>query len=48
MLVGNHRDAWTFGAGDPSSGTAGLLEMSRGYGQLLQNGVMVVLLCVNH
>ena len=28
MILGNHRDAWTFGAVDPNSGTAVLLEVS--------------------
>ena len=28
VLLGNHRDAWTFGAVDPNSGTAALLEVS--------------------
>ncbi|KAK1290097.1 putative glutamate carboxypeptidase 2 [Acorus calamus] len=27
VLLGNHRDAWTFGAVDPNSGTAALLEI---------------------
>lgn len=27
VLLGNHRDAWTFGAVDPNSGTAALLEV---------------------
>ncbi|EFJ38722.1 hypothetical protein SELMODRAFT_61589, partial [Selaginella moellendorffii] len=27
VLLGNHRDAWTYGAGDPNSGTACLLEV---------------------
>nr|XP_051227728.1 probable glutamate carboxypeptidase LAMP1 isoform X2 [Lolium perenne] len=27
VILGNHRDAWTFGAADPSSGTAALLEL---------------------
>ncbi|KAJ0840514.1 putative glutamate carboxypeptidase II [Helianthus annuus] len=26
VILGNHRDAWTFGAVDPNSGTAALLE----------------------
>jgi len=25
VVIGNHRDAWVFGAGDPSSGTAAML-----------------------
>ena len=29
MILGNHRDAWTFGAAvDPNSGTAALLEVT--------------------
>ncbi|KAF7030494.1 hypothetical protein CFC21_042027 [Triticum aestivum] len=27
VILGNHRDAWTFGAADPNSGTAALLEI---------------------
>ena len=38
VIVGNHRDAWTFGAVDPSSGTAALLEAVHGVGTLLQQG----------
>ena len=29
VLLGNHRDAWVFGAVDPTSGTAVMLEISR-------------------
>lgn len=29
VILGNHRDAWTFGAVDPNSGTAVLLEASK-------------------
>lgn len=28
VILGNHRDAWTFGAVDPNSGTATLLEVT--------------------
>jgi N-acetylated-alpha-linked acidic dipeptidase len=38
VIMGNHRDAWTFGAVDPNSGTSALLEASRGFGQLLKSG----------
>ncbi|XP_035675043.1 putative N-acetylated-alpha-linked acidic dipeptidase [Branchiostoma floridae] len=38
VLLGNHRDAWVFGAIDPNSGTASLLELARVYGKLLQEG----------
>ena len=27
VLIGNHRDAWVYGAGDPSSGTACLIDV---------------------
>jgi N-acetylated-alpha-linked acidic dipeptidase len=37
-VMGNHRDAWTFGAVDPNSGTAAMLEAARGFGQLLKSG----------
>ena len=29
VILGNHRDAWIFGAVDPSSGTAALMEVVR-------------------
>ena len=38
VLVGNHRDAWTYGAADPNSGTVPLLAVARGIGQLLKQG----------
>ena len=38
VLLGNHRDAWVFGAVDPSSGTATLLELARALGQLVREG----------
>ena len=38
VLLGNHYDAWTFGAVDPNSGTAVLLEISRVLGQLRSTG----------
>ncbi len=38
VIVGNHRDAWVFGAVDPSSGTAAMLEAVRGVGALLRTG----------
>jgi len=38
VVVGNHRDAWTYGAVDPSSGTTALLAVARGLGQLLKQG----------
>jgi N-acetylated-alpha-linked acidic dipeptidase len=38
IIMGNHRDAWTFGAVDPNSGTTAMLEAGRGFGQLLKTG----------
>jgi N-acetylated-alpha-linked acidic dipeptidase len=38
VVIGNHRDAWSYGAFDPSSGTAALLEVARSFGQALQAG----------
>lgn len=38
VLLGNHRDAWVYGAADPNSGTAALLEVARGLGNLYQSG----------
>jgi N-acetylated-alpha-linked acidic dipeptidase len=38
VIMGNHRDAWTFGAVDPNSGTTAMLEAARGFGQLMRNG----------
>jgi N-acetylated-alpha-linked acidic dipeptidase len=38
VVVGNHRDAWVYGAVDPNSGTAAMLEAVHGIGALLQSG----------
>ncbi|RXG55764.1 N-acetylated-alpha-linked acidic dipeptidase 2 [Armadillidium vulgare] len=38
VLIGNHRDAWGYGAMDPSSGTAQVLEMARVFGTFLKEG----------
>ncbi|CAM8891734.1 unnamed protein product [Rhodiola kirilowii] len=38
ILLGNHRDAWTFGAVDPNSGTSALLDIARRYAVLMQSG----------
>ena len=38
IVMGNHRDAWTFGAVDPNSGTTAMLEAAHGFSQLLKNG----------
>ncbi|CAN7983702.1 unnamed protein product, partial [Ixodes hexagonus] len=37
-VTGNHHDAWGFGASDPSSGTAALLEASRTLGAMVARG----------
>ena len=37
-VVGNHRDAWVYGAVDPSSGTAAMLEAVHGLGALTKQG----------
>ena len=39
VILGNHRDAWVYGGVDPSSGTAAILEMTRGLGALLKKGI---------
>jgi N-acetylated-alpha-linked acidic dipeptidase len=38
VIAGNHRDAWAFGAADPGSGTAAMLEAVHGLGALLKQG----------
>ena len=38
VIMGNHRDAWIYGAVDPSSGTAAMLESVHGIGALLKQG----------
>jgi N-acetylated-alpha-linked acidic dipeptidase len=38
VVAGNHRDAWVYGAVDPSSGTAAMLETVHGIGVLLHQG----------
>ena len=38
VVAGNHRDAWVYGAVDPNSGTASLLEAVHGLGELLRSG----------
>ncbi|XP_056014480.1 glutamate carboxypeptidase 2-like isoform X2 [Ostrea edulis] len=39
ILLGNHHDAWVFGAIDPLSGTAVLTELIRVFGEMLKSGV---------
>jgi N-acetylated-alpha-linked acidic dipeptidase len=38
VVAGNHRDAWVYGAVDPSSGTAAMLETVHGIGTLVHQG----------
>ena len=38
IYIGNHRDAWCFGAINPGSGTAVFLEVVRLFGELLEMG----------
>jgi N-acetylated-alpha-linked acidic dipeptidase len=38
VVAGNHRDAWVYGAVDPNSGTAAMLEAVHGLGALLKSG----------
>ena len=38
VVAGNHRDAWVYGAVDPNSGTAAMLEAVHGIGELLRSG----------
>lgn len=39
VVLGNHHDAWEYGAVDPSSGTASLMELTRALGTLLHQGI---------
>jgi N-acetylated-alpha-linked acidic dipeptidase len=39
VLLGNHRDAWVYGAVDPSSGTASMMELTRALGELKERGI---------
>ncbi|XP_004136724.3 LOW QUALITY PROTEIN: probable glutamate carboxypeptidase AMP1 [Cucumis sativus] len=48
VLMGNHRDAWSFGAVDPNSGTAALLDIARRFSLLRRlgwNPRRTILLC---
>jgi N-acetylated-alpha-linked acidic dipeptidase len=38
VVAGNHRDAWVYGAVDPNSGTAAMIESVHGIGELLKSG----------
>lgn len=39
VILGNHHDAWVYGAADPGSGTASLLEVARCMGELAKAGM---------
>ncbi|HWE40203.1 MAG TPA: M28 family metallopeptidase [Isosphaeraceae bacterium] len=38
VMIGNHRDAWVYGAVDPGSGTASTLEACRALGEAVKHG----------
>lgn len=38
VVVGGHRDAWTYGAVDPISGTVDLLQLAEAYGKAVRAG----------
>ncbi|CAM4743118.1 unnamed protein product [Rotaria magnacalcarata] len=38
IVIGNHRDAWSLGSVDPTSGTATMLEITRVLGEMSKNG----------
>ncbi len=38
IVVGGHRDAWTYGAVDPGSGSVAMLQMAEDYGKLWGTG----------
>ncbi len=38
VMLGNHHDAWVFGAADPGSGTSAMLETARAFGELAKSG----------
>lgn len=38
VVLSNHHDAWVYGAVDPASGTAAMLETARAFGHLLRQG----------
>lgn len=38
VMIGNHRDAWVYGAVDPGSGTAATMEMCRALGSAVKHG----------
>jgi len=38
VIIGNHHDAWVYGAVDPSSGTAAVMEIGRSLSELMKTG----------
>lgn len=38
VIIGNHRDAWVYGAGDPHSGTSTMLEIARALAICVEGG----------
>jgi len=38
VILGNHRDAWTFGASDPNSGTAAMIELAQRFSMMQKQG----------
>ncbi len=38
VMIGNHRDAWVYGAVDPGSGTAATMETCRALGEAVKHG----------
>ena len=39
VILGNHHDAWVYGAADPGSGTTALLEAAQSLGELARKGM---------
>ena len=39
VILGNHHDAWVYGAADPGSGTTALLEVAEALGELAEEGI---------
>ena len=39
VILGNHHDAWVYGAADPGSGTTALLEVAQSLGELAKSGM---------
>ena len=39
VILGNHHDAWVYGAADPGSGTTALLEVAQSLGELAKAGM---------